>query len=87
MILLGDPEGIHTHSEQLLQDIYHLTPAEAAVANLVAKGTVPKQVARMLCVAPSTVRTHLHRAFEKSGVKRQTELANLVHRLPNLAIH
>jgi DNA-binding CsgD family transcriptional regulator/PAS domain-containing protein len=87
MILLGDPEGIHTHSEQSLRDIYHLTPAEAAVANLVAKGTVPKQVARMLCVAPSTVRTHLHRAFEKTGVKRQTELANVVHRLPNLAIH
>jgi DNA-binding CsgD family transcriptional regulator len=84
LILLADPERSDAHSKQFLQAVYGLTPAEAAVVDLIARGIVPKEVARRLSVAPSTVRTHLHHVFEKTGVSRQAELAYLVQRLPTL---
>jgi DNA-binding CsgD family transcriptional regulator len=35
-------------------------------------------VARVLGVAPSTIRTHLGRVYEKTGVARQADLVKLV---------
>ena len=81
-IFLAKSEGLNPGSQQLLRAVYNLTPAEAAVADLIADGKCPKEVARALCVAASTVRTHLNRAFAKTGVNRQIELARLMHALP-----
>jgi DNA-binding CsgD family transcriptional regulator len=81
-IFLTDSERSNAYSQQFLRGVYGLTPAEAAVVDLIGRGIVPKQVARVLGVAPSTVRTHLHHAFAKTGVSRQAELAHLVEKLP-----
>lgn len=54
---------------------YGLTPAEARVAELVARdGLAVKALARALGVSPTTARTHLQRLFEKTGTHRQAEL-------------
>lgn len=52
-----------------------LTPRELDVARLVAGGASNKRVAAELGIAESTVKLHLHRAFEKMGVRNRTQLS------------
>lgn len=61
---------------EIIQKLYDLTLAEAKVANLVANGGTPAEVARSLNVSVETVRTHLKHAFEKTGAGRQAVLAS-----------
>ena len=56
-----------------------LSPREAAVAELAAKGLADKQIAQRLNVSFGTVRTHLDNAFAKLGVRNRTQLASLLH--------
>jgi DNA-binding CsgD family transcriptional regulator len=56
-----------------------LSPREAAVVNLAAKGLADKEIARHLNVAFATIRTHLDSAFAKLGVRNRTQLASLLH--------
>jgi DNA-binding NarL/FixJ family response regulator len=51
-----------------------LTPREREVARLVARGLSNKQVARELGLSSGTVKLHLHRTFQKLGVKGRTSL-------------
>lgn len=60
--------------EASLRSRWRLTPTEARVARLLARGTSPAQIAGMLEVRLSTVRTHLQHLYEKTGAKRQGEL-------------
>ncbi len=58
--------------------LYRLTPAELRVLLAVVDvGGVP-EVAATFGVADSTVKTHLGRVFEKTGVSRQADLVKLV---------
>lgn len=52
-----------------------LTPAEAAVADAVARGLSNKEVAAELFMSVNTVETHLKRIFRKLEVRSRTELA------------
>jgi DNA-binding CsgD family transcriptional regulator len=61
-----------------LQQLYGLTPAEAAVAIQVLRGQGLQAIANALRVTLSTVRIHLQRVFEKTGTHRQAELARLL---------
>jgi DNA-binding CsgD family transcriptional regulator len=81
IIFVTDPEASDAGGEELVRTLYALTPTEASVSHLVAKGRGVKGAARILGIAPSTVRTHLHQIFMKTGVKRQAELAYLMQRL------
>ncbi|MET3912561.1 DNA-binding CsgD family transcriptional regulator [Bradyrhizobium sp. S3.3.6] len=56
-----------------------LSPREAAVAGLAAKGLADKEIARRLAVTFATVRAHLDSAFAKLGVRNRTQLASLLH--------
>jgi DNA-binding NarL/FixJ family response regulator len=51
-----------------------LTPREREVARLVARGLSNKQVARELGLSSGTVKLHLHRTFQKLGVKGRSSL-------------
>jgi DNA-binding CsgD family transcriptional regulator len=53
-----------------------LTPAESAVARLVAHGSTNREVAAELVVSVKTVESHLSKVFAKLGVRSRTELAN-----------
>jgi DNA-binding CsgD family transcriptional regulator/PAS domain-containing protein len=58
--------------------MYKLTPAELRVLlAIVDVGGVP-EVAATLGVASTTIKTHLNRLFEKTGVCRQADLVKLV---------
>ena len=61
-----------------LAKAFRLTPTELRVLlAIVAVGGVP-EVAETLGIAETTVRTHLGRIFEKTGVARQADLVRLV---------
>jgi DNA-binding CsgD family transcriptional regulator len=55
-----------------------LSPREASVAGLAAKGLADKEIARRLNVTFATVRAHLDNAFAKLGVRNRTQLASLL---------
>ncbi len=57
-----------------------LTPRERDIAALVARGCTDRDIARVLGIGFSTVRTHLKRAMEKRGCANRAELAALTVR-------
>lgn len=60
-------------SEVTLAAAFDLTPGEARVAALVARGLSPRAVADKLGVSYSTVRFHLKAIMPKADVRRQAE--------------
>ncbi len=58
-----------------------LTSRERDVVEQVCDGLSAKAIGRDLGLAPSTVSTHLYRAYRKLGVESRTALAHLVKRL------
>ncbi len=54
------------------QDI--LTAREVEIARLVARGCTDRDIARILGISFSTVRTHVNRCFEKLGCANRAEL-------------
>jgi DNA-binding CsgD family transcriptional regulator len=62
---------------ELIARTFDLTPAELRVfLSIVEVGGVP-ETAAALGIADTTVKTHLHRVFAKTGVSRQADLVKL----------
>ncbi|WP_181176819.1 MULTISPECIES: helix-turn-helix transcriptional regulator [unclassified Mesorhizobium] len=61
----------------LVAALFGLTPAEARVFEQIAAGRTVEETSDALNIGRSTVRTHLLRLFEKTGVRRQVELVQL----------
>jgi DNA-binding CsgD family transcriptional regulator len=57
---------------------FQLTPAELRVLFSIIEMDGVSEVAQVLGITEATVRTHLHRLFEKTGTGRQTDLVKLV---------
>ncbi len=51
------------------------TNAEARVLDYVARGKSNKEIAHVLFIEVSTVKTHLHNAFPKVGASNRTQAA------------
>ncbi len=56
----------------------NLTQREADVVALIARGCTDRDIARLLKISFSTVRTHINKAMEKNGCSNRAELAMLV---------
>jgi DNA-binding CsgD family transcriptional regulator len=68
-------------SANALVSHYRLTAAELRVSMAIVEvGGVP-EVAQLLGICETTVKTHLQRVFEKTGANRQAELVKLVAEL------
>lgn len=63
---------------ELLEGLFDLTPAEAAVAQGIGLGRTVEEIAAAQGAARETVRTHLRHIFAKTGVHRQAELVHLL---------
>jgi len=59
---------------QLLRHVYGLTPAEVKVALAIAEGETIRSYAERRGLSRNTVATQLKRAFDKTGLRRQSEL-------------
>jgi ATP/maltotriose-dependent transcriptional regulator MalT len=57
-----------------------LSPREAEVLSLLRQGMTNRQIAEALHIAEGTVKVHVHRTYEKLGVKNRTEAALLLIR-------
>ncbi|MBX9845301.1 MAG: LuxR C-terminal-related transcriptional regulator [Xanthobacteraceae bacterium] len=76
-----------TSPAEVVGKAFRLTPAELRVLlGIVDVGGVP-EVATVLGVAESTVKTHLSRLFEKTGTARQADLVKLVAGFATPLVH
>jgi DNA-binding CsgD family transcriptional regulator/PAS domain-containing protein len=66
---------------EILRTLFNLTPTEARVTSLIAAGTPAQGIADRMNISVNTVRTHMARAFAKTGAADQLALAGLVTRL------
>ena len=66
--------GLHGPVNQLLQQVYGLTPAEARLAMLILDGLAPGDAATSLKVSVATIRTQLSAILKKTGARKQAEL-------------
>lgn len=82
LVQIIDPDRSEGPRVTLLQAGFGLTEAEAQVATLAGEGRSAPEVAALLAVSPATVRTHLARCFDKTGLRSQVALARLIATLP-----
>jgi DNA-binding CsgD family transcriptional regulator len=82
LLLVADP-GARPEAPPpaLLREAFGLTKAEATVAARAAVGEGVPGLAASLAISEGTARLHLHRVFEKTGARRQAELAAVLARL------
>lgn len=75
-VFVSDPEArpAVTH----MACLYHLTPAEEALALRLVQGQSLKEAAEELGITLNTARTHLKHIFLKTGTQRQSELMRLL---------
>ena len=66
-------------NETLLEDLYGLTPREAALALLLMAGLTLEESARKLGVTTNTVRTLLKRVTAKTDSRSQADLVRRLH--------
>jgi len=76
-VFLRDTTGKAEPPVKLTQQLFHLTPAETAVATHLSNGMSLEEAAEALGIKPNTARAHLRSIFSKTGVRRQTELVRL----------
>lgn len=64
--------------EVILEKDYGLSEREELIARYTGMGLTNKEIGQKLGISPFTVQSHLRNIFEKMGIKRRTQLANLV---------
>ena len=65
-------------TEVLLLKDYKLSAREEIIAQYTGLGLTNKEIAEKLDISLFTVQCHLRNIFEKTGIKRRTQLANLL---------
>jgi DNA-binding CsgD family transcriptional regulator len=83
-VFVCDPRHRDPPPAELLRERFGLSPREARLALLLARGADLQRAAAELAIRPATARTHLKRIFYKTGVHRQAALVGLLHRLLGL---
>ena len=78
LVLARDPQAPAV-AAPMLQQLFHLTQAEAQVAQALAQGSAIDSIATGASVSINTVKTHLHHIYDKTGTARQGELIALIH--------
>lgn len=78
-MLLNTLEPYFIQSLPSLHNRMILTSRENEIATFIQKGFSDKEVAKLLDISHSTVRTHVKHVFEKLGCSNRTELATMLH--------
>jgi DNA-binding CsgD family transcriptional regulator len=65
-------------SQELLQGLFDLTPAEARLARALMQGLTPAGAARKFALSEGTIRSQLKALFAKTGQSRQSELVRML---------
>lgn len=78
IIMARDPAAQRL-SPVLLSQLFGFTPAEAGVAQALARGQALEGIAATLDISTHTVKTHLQHLFRKTDTQRQAELVATLH--------
>lgn len=70
---------------ELLRHLYGLTPAESQVVLAIARGETLKRYAERRGISRHTAANQLQRAFEKTGLRRQSDLVRWLHQIETQA--
>jgi DNA-binding CsgD family transcriptional regulator len=81
VLILIDLDRRHKPNTLALQRIFGLTAAEARLAQLIARGDAPTEIAQAHGLSLATVRSQLASVFDKTQTRRQAELVALVTQL------
>lgn len=81
LLVLSDLSHKSGPQPYLLSQIFKLSPAEARLASLIAKGISPEQAGIELGISRETARNQLKAVFAKTETHRQSELVALLSRL------
>jgi DNA-binding CsgD family transcriptional regulator len=82
LLIVIDPASEGPATASTIEKLFGLSPAQARTAELIGAGLSAPQAAQALGLSVTTVRTHLARIFEKTGIKAQPGLVKLVSLLP-----
>ncbi len=77
-VFISDPDQRDCASQQTLGQLFGLTPAEANVAILLARGLSLAEASEAQNISPHTARAQLKSIFAKTGVSRQAELVRMI---------
>lgn len=80
LVVLQDLSAEARIAQDRLRELFDLTQAEARVALTCLNGGTRAELAIALGISDATIRTHLSRIYEKTGVSRRPELVNLLFR-------
>jgi DNA-binding CsgD family transcriptional regulator/PAS domain-containing protein len=80
-IFVDDPDDPGSVSEELLRDLYGLTPREAEVAAQLGGGRTLPEVGEVLGISVNTVKVRLQEVFAKTETHRQADLSRLLARV------
>ncbi len=78
MVYVRDAVSKSLVSNVVTSQLYHLPPAETALALELANGLSLEEASEMLNIRRNTARAHLRSIFSKTGVRRQTELVRIM---------
>ena len=78
LVMFCDPDRRGHIPSALMMEAYRLTLAEARVAIMIYGGDTVADAARRLRVSRNTVKTHLRRVYQKTGISRQAQLFQLM---------
>jgi DNA-binding CsgD family transcriptional regulator/PAS domain-containing protein len=77
-VFISDPDLQGSASQQTLGQLFGLSPAEANLTILLARGLSLAEVSEAQHISPHTARAQLKSIFAKTGVSRQAELVRMV---------
>ena len=77
-LFISDPDRRESASQQILGDLFNLTPAEANLAILLSRGQSLAEVSQAQSISQHTARAQLKSIFAKTNVSRQAELVRLI---------
>lgn len=78
MIMLIDPERGTSVQEDVVQAMFNVTPAEAALACALAQGMTPNEYAEARHVSKNTVRVQTQSLLGKMGARRQSDITRML---------
>jgi DNA-binding CsgD family transcriptional regulator len=82
LVFVSDPAETPPPRSAILRSLYHLTPTEGRLADLLAEGHEIRRASAQLGITYETARFHLKKVLVKTGARRQSELARLMLSLP-----
>jgi DNA-binding CsgD family transcriptional regulator len=78
IVYVTDPAETLSLDRAVLRQLFGLTPAEAALADLLCGGERLADAASALGITQNTARAQLKSVFQKTGATRQAELVKLL---------